>query len=333
MGSSVTYGGDFDSNESSSIIKYTRDTRDELDLITDAEIGDIARVRNTTGTGLLNLFSQKKLEGAYEFASNGWEYGNQDLQDEISSNIANIQSNDQDILSLQNNKYDANNPLGFEIPSQLDQRDQDNKNRSNHTGTQALSTVDGLVGALNSKLDLGGYVGTAQDIVNDIRRRTWNISIYSSLPLMNNTNAFEPFFIRETLPNTSPEGVHSFIAPYTGTIRGKLYVRHSMNTTGSNFLGHILINGDFKIPIHVESKDSSGIGINVPVVQNSQVTLDSSVNSSTDQFINSYGEWEFQVNQGEDITSKFEYRCQFTGTRAVVYECLMGYEYIFKNES
>jgi hypothetical protein len=40
-----------------------------------------------------------------------------------------------------NLKYDASNPNGYETPSQLNTRDTNNRNRTNHTGTQALSTL------------------------------------------------------------------------------------------------------------------------------------------------------------------------------------------------
>jgi hypothetical protein len=40
-----------------------------------------------------------------------------------------------------NNKYETSNPNGYETPSQLNTRDTNNRNRSNHTGTQIASTI------------------------------------------------------------------------------------------------------------------------------------------------------------------------------------------------
>lgn len=39
------------------------------------------------------------------------------------------------------NKYDSSNPNGYETPAQLNARDLNNRNRSNHTGTQSASTI------------------------------------------------------------------------------------------------------------------------------------------------------------------------------------------------
>ena len=44
-----------------------------------------------------------------------------------------------------NSKYDSSNPSGFENASQLNSRDVNNRNRSNHTGTQLASTVSNFL--------------------------------------------------------------------------------------------------------------------------------------------------------------------------------------------
>lgn len=51
-----------------------------------------------------------------------------------------------------NLKYNANNPLGFETPTQLNSRDTSNRARVNHIGSQAISTITGLQASLDSKL-------------------------------------------------------------------------------------------------------------------------------------------------------------------------------------
>jgi len=60
------------------------------------------------------------------------------------------------------------NNAGFENTSQLNTRDTNNRNRANHTGTQAISTVVNLQSSLDSKLDKGGYIGTAQTLSDAI---------------------------------------------------------------------------------------------------------------------------------------------------------------------
>jgi hypothetical protein len=53
-----------------------------------------------------------------------------------------------------NLKLESLDIANFETTSQLDNRDTANRNRSNHTGTQAISTVDGLQLELDSKINI-----------------------------------------------------------------------------------------------------------------------------------------------------------------------------------
>ena len=47
-------------------------------------------------------------------------------------------------------KYDASNPNGYETPAQLNARDTNNRDRSNHTGTQLAATISDLSTAITS---------------------------------------------------------------------------------------------------------------------------------------------------------------------------------------
>ncbi len=47
----------------------------------------------------------------------------------------------------------------FETTTQLDARDTHNRDRANHTGTQAISTIDGLQGELNQKASSAHVLG------------------------------------------------------------------------------------------------------------------------------------------------------------------------------
>lgn len=49
-----------------------------------------------------------------------------------------------------NAKYDASNPNNYETPAQLNTRDTNNRNRTNHTGTQLASTISDLANAVRS---------------------------------------------------------------------------------------------------------------------------------------------------------------------------------------
>lgn len=59
-----------------------------------------------------------------------------------------------DISTLNNdlaNKLEASDIADFETTTELNARDTDNRDRANHTGTQAISTVSGLQDDLDSK--------------------------------------------------------------------------------------------------------------------------------------------------------------------------------------
>lgn len=49
-------------------------------------------------------------------------------------------------------KYDLSNPNGYETPAQLDTRDLNNRNRSNHTGTQLASTISDFNSSIGTYL-------------------------------------------------------------------------------------------------------------------------------------------------------------------------------------
>jgi hypothetical protein len=51
-------------------------------------------------------------------------------------------------------KYDASNPSGFETPTQLNTRDTNNRNRTNHTGTQTASTISDFQSNVTNNTDV-----------------------------------------------------------------------------------------------------------------------------------------------------------------------------------
>lgn len=70
--------------------------------------------------------------------------GNVDNTSDLSKPVSTAQ---QSALDL---KYDASNPNNYETPVQLDNRDTNNRNRANHTGTQLSSTISDFAGAVQS---------------------------------------------------------------------------------------------------------------------------------------------------------------------------------------
>ncbi len=62
-------------------------------------------------------------------------------------------------------KYDASNPSGFETPAQLNTRDTNNRNRTNHTGTQVASTISDFANAALSTVLTGISFATGTAVV------------------------------------------------------------------------------------------------------------------------------------------------------------------------
>jgi hypothetical protein len=52
-----------------------------------------------------------------------------------------------------NAKYDASNPNGYETPTQLNTRDTNNRNRTNHTGTQLAATISDFNAAADARVN------------------------------------------------------------------------------------------------------------------------------------------------------------------------------------
>jgi hypothetical protein len=62
-------------------------------------------------------------------------------------------SDQADLQTALDTKLESSSIANFETSTQLDTRDTNNRNRSNHTGSQAISTVTGLQSALDAKPD------------------------------------------------------------------------------------------------------------------------------------------------------------------------------------
>ena len=99
-----------DTTDSSKLFKYVVSEYADLAALTDVQEGDIAWIQITTGA--FNPFTTTKLKGAWQFLGGVWEYGGEDLQNEIASNFAAIESNNQDILDLQNDKTEKGGYAG-----------------------------------------------------------------------------------------------------------------------------------------------------------------------------------------------------------------------------
>lgn len=302
MGVTVLYGNDFDTSESSKLFKYSVDVSAELSSLVDVEEGDLAFVSTTTG-----IFGFRDLKGLYEFKGGLWVYATKDLQDLAIAQQAEIISNDQDIQDLQTDKLD----------------------KGTYTG-DAQSIFDAIPNT-NDFTPLGNYIGTAEDLKNDIDRLTWAAFIDSELPLMNQQARpnYEPYFgVRESIVNVDNTGTWKLSLPHTGDYEIDLSYRFSLNNTQTNFEAHILLDGvEFIMPLHIEPKDSGGTGVVVPIVANNVLT-GGSANTGTDQFLKASGKRFFNRNAGDEIDLRLEFAGQQANQEATIYNASLIVRYV-----
>jgi len=106
--------------------------------------------------------------------------------------------------------------------------------------------------------------------------------------------------------------------PEAGEYELKLSFRWSINSTTVNFLSHIRDgNGDFIFPLHLEGKDSAGIGI---VVNNS---TGGTTNTGTDQFDFFHREQVVTLPAGTQ-TFILEFRGQTANQEPTIYDAYMS---------
>jgi hypothetical protein len=94
-------------------------------------------------------------------------------KDPVWGTITGTLSNQTDLQTALNNKYDASNPAGYETPLELDARDTANRDRANHTGTQTAATIsdfdtevanNSAVVANTAKVSADGSIDTHSDV-------------------------------------------------------------------------------------------------------------------------------------------------------------------------
>jgi len=159
MGVNLGIAQDFDTSESSKLFKYTVSNYSDLSSLVDVNEGDIAWVQN------YSILTPTRFSGAWQYLSGVWVYGSKELQDQVSTNIAEIQQNEDDIIDLQNNKLEKGGYTG-------NAQDLDN----------AINAIDGsetkIVNGTNTTVTGTGTVGDPYII---------NASSGSSGPFLNPT--------------------------------------------------------------------------------------------------------------------------------------------------
>jgi len=106
-----------DTSDSSKLFKYTVATYSDLSSLVDVNEGDIAWVQS------YSLLNPTRFSGAWQFLGGVWVYGSKELQDQVSTNIAEIQQNEDDIVLLQNGKTDKGGYIGTsqDLKNEIDQ--------------------------------------------------------------------------------------------------------------------------------------------------------------------------------------------------------------------
>ena len=113
-------------------------------------------------------------------------------------------------------QYPNSNPNGYETPSQLTTRDTNNRSRTNHTGTQAISTVTGLQTALDNKEPNVSLGTTSQYYRGDKSFQTLDKSAVGLGNVNNTTDANKPV---STAQQTALNLKANLASPtFTGTV-------------------------------------------------------------------------------------------------------------------
>lgn len=128
------------------------DLLNKPDLSALEEVFSFANLTAFPATGETNKVYISEDTG-YVYRWSGSEYIQLTDQTAIWGQIGGTLSNQTDLNNALNTKLESSDIADFETTTQLNNRDTANRNRDNHTGTQAISTIVGLQDALNDKQD------------------------------------------------------------------------------------------------------------------------------------------------------------------------------------
>jgi hypothetical protein len=108
-----------------------------------------------------------------------------------------------------NTKYDSSNPLGFETPAQLTVRDNANRNRANHTGTQSATTI---------------VEDSTHRFATDAEKTTWNGKQNTlgftpeNISNKGSANGYAPLGADSKVPSTNSRASSVIYTPSTGNL-------------------------------------------------------------------------------------------------------------------
>lgn len=158
----VTTANAFTTAQISALVAASPSTLDTLDELA-AALGDDPNFAASTVTALGNRLRVDTAAQGLSGTQKTNAKTNLDIQ-----NINNTSDLDKPVStatqSALNLKYDASNPNNYETPTQLNTRDTNNRNRSNHTGTQTASTISDFAATVRSTV-LAGFSATNAVVV------------------------------------------------------------------------------------------------------------------------------------------------------------------------
>jgi len=218
---------------------------------------------------------------------------------DIATNTTNISSNDTDISAIQTEQTTQNTDISANTTA-----------INNHIADVANPHATTLLnlGDVDTTAYAGGNrffklrtnaAGTGVELFE-----TFEASVSRTDPLLHQPATFEQYL---TLTAN---------IPVAGEYLLLMSHRFSLNATNVNFESHVLFNGQFFLPTHVEPKDSFGTGLNVAN------TTGGTTNTGTDNFDTRSGLVRLTLPVG---TASFtlEFRGQTANQEATVYEAEM----------
>ena len=311
-------------------------------------VGDIGYARNSEGIRWLpgTIGGTYYPSGFYVWDGTNWVSDRNAIVNQLEQNVINITSNDGDILALQNSKANqteldqegfdraaADQLLSIGISDNTANLVSESNTRLNEDMTLQSNIDDEEEARQNADTNLQSEINqeainraNADSALNDkIEEYTREFICSTDLGLINQTVAFEPLFVRETIPNVSADGTWSVLIPESGDFTFHTSFGFSYNSSTSDFLSHILFNGtDIEIPLHIEPKDIQGGGVQLPTVAGGVVST-GTITSGNNQFLLASGDkFLSNLTAGDVVTFKLEFACGVVNQEATIFGAYMS---------
>ena len=179
---------------------------------------------------------------------------------------------------------------------------------------------------------------TAQEVADlllpKLQEYTRQFVCYSELGLINQTVAFEPFFVREAIPNVDNTGTWSVTLPEDedGDYMLELDMAFSYNSETSDFISQVLVDGvDTEIPLRIEPKDVLGGGIQLPTVAGGVVSTTTVTNGNNQILLASGKKLYSNLTAGTTKTFRLEFAGQNVDQEAVIFNATLAFKRVINS--